>query len=461
MRDRLLFYIARHVRRQAGLWRKAGLTVILVGLLLAAAGCSGGGKSGTTDTAESIAVKETISSYFAAYFKSQESLCYSKMSSDILTDNDNTQLNEAFRETLLARKRLYNKGITNNYQYRTNYQKVVINGKEATVTLTLDLDFQYQNAPSGVESGVYGINYSIALKNNGARWVITEIESDLADYQFFKAQVQAEKDQDPELSKKEVIEKVGDSIMKRMQQNSIYLKGEPGATTEAENPATTSTSDGASNTAITKSVYVSCNKYNYSATAAVDYALTFANPVDDSNKVDLIFYKINADCTNFVSQCIWAGYVGFSAAAVAAAKTKIAKRTGMIYTEWHAGTGGGTDSWENVDDMFGYMSDTAKDAGPKVTVYNNNKRYTGVEISSINPGDVLQFKNSFGGGSGYDHSVIVTAKASNADSYSEVFITCHTTNHRNYSLQEIIDGFGSWYYCYMRRLVPQSGCYMK
>jgi hypothetical protein len=443
------------VSRTINIVGKIGLSLILGGLLMAAAGCGGNSRSNNKVTATvDAAVKTTLEDYFTACFESQKNLSYSKMVGNLLADNDNTQLNEAFRENLLSQESLFNSRI-DDYQYQIAYQNTTVNGDEATIALILDLDFKYVNAPDDMKSGIYNVNYEFTLKNNGSQWVITNIESDLNEYQNFKNQVKTQMAQNAALSQKEALAEVTKTMQSRLQlmrNNSIYLKGDPAApSATAENTATSNTTT--ENSTSNKSAYISCQKYNYSPTAGAAYAVTYAEADPDKR----IFYSDSLDCTNFVSQCIWAGYVGFSSETTA--RNQIANMIGMVYTEWHATKDGISYIWSNVDKLYEYLADTSKPAGPKVTVYNNGGHYTGVAANSINVGDVLQVRT--GPGTDYAHSVFVTRKNRTVSNYDDIYISSHTTDRCNVKLYSVvIDGFGGWF-CYMRRLVPQSGCYMK
>jgi len=293
------------------------------------------------------------------------------------------------------------------------------------------------------------------LKNNGTGWSITAIESDLQEFQAFKTQVRDEITQSG-LTQSEAVKKISNSIqsdLQMMSSNSLYLKGitAPVAESASASPTTNSNTNPTN-----QSVYVSAKQYTYNPNEAVKYALVYAQKAKD----DRIFYTISTDCTNFVSQCIWAGYVGYTDEATA--RTKMNNKLGMVYTEWHAGSGGGSHHWENVNNLWSYLANPNKQLGPMGTTYNDCKVYTNFPVSSIKVGDVLQVTNGSGGNvtsDNYHHSVIVTSKPSNATRYDDVLISSHTTDRKNISLRVVIDGFG-YSRCYMRLFRPQTG-YMK
>jgi hypothetical protein len=432
--------------------RKIGLIMILSGLLLVTAGCGGGKSSNNatniTDTNESLAAKNTVKAYFDAYFsaQAQEEPKYSKMGSDILDDNENTQLNEGFRETVLEGKSAFSTSIK-DYRYQINYRNVSIDGSKATVEVTVDLDFQYRNAAPDIKSGLYGINYDFSLKYDGAKWLITNIDSDLVEYQNFKKHVREQMAQTKAVSNAEAIKQVTQTL-----KSSINLMRE-----NIENTTSGCVMPGniPADSAHTKSVYVGCKSYNYHPAAAAEYAVTYA----ESTTAQRIFYSLRLDCTNFVSQCVWAGYIGFDADAIATARNNIQNKIGMIPAEWFAGTGGGSTNWENVDVLWRYLTDTTKKAGPIGDGYNNGGRYRSIVPENIQIGDVVQVK--WGPGTEFDHSVFITKRDPNVTSFSNIYVSSHTNDRKNFSLQEVINLTGGYWWCYMRGIRMRSGCYMK
>lgn len=439
--------------------RRAVLLLVVTGLILATAGCGGRSNSTSGSSTQSVNVSSTLKApveeYFNQYFDAQKTLHYDEINSSVMAKTESTQLFETFRKTVVEQDQLLNSGIK-WYEYKIDYRKCVVKGEEAQLELVLDLDFQYKNVPDDIKSGLYGIKYNITLKNNGTGWSITAIDSDLQEFQAFKTQVQEEITQSG-LAQTEAVKKIYNDVRNDLQMissNSLYLKGASASGIESTD-VTAPTANQNTNPTM-KSVYVSAKQYTYNPEAAVKYALEYAQ----KDKNERIFYTISTDCTNFVSQCIWAGYIGYTDEATAI--TKMNNKLGMVYTEWHAGSGGGAHHWENVNKLWSYLADSTKQLGPMGTTYNNLKRYFECPVSSIKVGDVLQVAKGSGEtitSDNYHHSVFVTYKPDNATRYDEVLISSHTTDRKNFKLTDVIAGFGSSN-CYMRGFRPQTG-YMK
>lgn len=396
-------------------------------------------------------VRETIDQYFKGYFDSQRNLSLVDLNR-LLADNDNIQLNEAYRATVVEEQRLFNTGIA-SYQYRIDYRNLVINADQAEVDLQLDLDFYYKNAPAGMRSAIHGLNYHFTLKPEGTRWQITQIDTDLLGFKVFKDQVQQTMTQNPSLKRSEAIRRTGQlmrSNFQMMRQNSVYLQGEP---------VSQSGNGGISdNNFTTQSVFVTYTNYPYNPANGAKYARKYATaPVNErlfytAYRTDEYGRSYEVDCTNFVSQCIWAGYGGYVDGATTQNQNNIANKIRMVPNVWHAGTGGGMPNWENAGKFWDYLI-SSKTAGPQGTAaYSDQRLYTATPAESINIGDVLQFWYD-----GYSHSVYVSDKQdvnrNGKIEYSEIYICSHTNNRRDVSLQSIINTF---YRCYMRKITPVS-----
>jgi hypothetical protein len=152
-----------------------------------------------------------------------------------------------------------------------------------------------------------------------------------------------------------------------------------------------------------KSVTVSYNK-----TAAAQYAYTTAPSSYDPN---YIFCSVpGADCTNFVSQCVWAGYGGTSGyilpvtpsntdAVITALRNRVQNDYRMVTGSWYGRYWRNPQvtppaNWCGVVDFWDYAVGNTG-SGPVATGFNNNKKWNQYS-GTIQRGDVLQFKTSSG-----------------------------------------------------------------
>lgn len=190
--------------------------------------------------------------------------------------------------------------------------------------------------------------------------------------------------------------------------------------------------------------------YSYSSYIGTEYAQTYAltpNPY---------FYSATADCTNFVSQCIWAAYGGWNTSMSSQTMAnnitnKVRMVPGTYTTGWFAGSGGGAQKWESVNALWTFATSNTGN-GPVANGYNNGGYYTDLLPIDISSGDVIQISSS---GSDYYHSmyVISTPGGSNPD-YSEILVAQHSSN----KIRTLLDAMITNGY-YIRQLHFLSGSF--
>lgn len=187
--------------------------------------------------------------------------------------------------------------------------------------------------------------------------------------------------------------------------------------------------------------------FSYYASNGASYAQRFA----PSTAPRWFYYVIGGDCTNFVSQCVWAGYGGYVSGNDTASKNNIANKVRMVPNVWHGRTGGGMPNWESVSSFWTYAV-SSKTKGPVATGYNNGGRYTGINSADVRAGNVLQVRNGSSGS--YGHSVYVSQKGtvfSPQSGWDVIYVCQHTSDWKNRSASNLIASWGGSD-CYMRRL---------
>lgn len=159
------------------------------------------------------------------------------------------------------------------------------------------------------------------------------------------------------------------------------------------------------------------------------------------------------DCTNWVSQCVWAGYGGWADGdSVATMTQNINDRKRMQSSSnlanWFGHKIGAGDAWANVSDFWDLVTSNPS-IGPKGTGHYDEKKWStsGMKSTEIVTGQVLQVRK---GNSGkYEHSVFVSGGTN--DSFANIKITQHSPYNR-IMLDELIDSWGGSTSCYMRQL---------
>ena len=168
-----------------------------------------------------------------------------------------------------------------------------------------------------------------------------------------------------------------------------------------------------------------------------------------------IFKRASQDCTNFVSQCIWAGYGGADGYTIPrgpdptnptciALKKRVKEYYRMIKGIWFgrnfdSSAGDPPAAWCGVLEFYDYVT-TNTGNGPRATGYNDNKPYSSLS-TNIKMGDVLQFYNNTA--NRYRHSVIVvTEKTFTTADADKIKVAQHTPNDSALKLKVKLRQYG-------------------
>lgn len=188
---------------------------------------------------------------------------------------------------------------------------------------------------------------------------------------------------------------------------------------------------------------------SYDQSAARTYAYTLGDKYEN-----YIFKRASLDCTNFVSQAVWAGYGGTSGYTIpttpSASNSTCVALKGRVSSDYRM-----TSDWygRNYDSPYGdppskfcgvvefYNYTTSNTGnGPRATGYNNNSLYQNLS-TAMQKGDVLQFYSSSAGR--YYHSVmVVTETTYHVSTYYNVRVAQHQSEYNYRNLSELISSFG-------------------
>lgn len=135
----------------------------------------------------------------------------------------------------------------------------------------------------------------------------------------------------------------------------------------------------------------------YNREAAVAYARQWAY---GRNPMFYDFSDIGGDCTNFASQCIYAG-------------SGIMNYT-PTYGWYYISTNNRTPSWTGVEELYRFLT-TNRGAGPRAVVTN---------LSRIQNGDIIQLK--FSDKVRFDHSPVVVDSGNGTP--SSIMVAAHTND---------------------------------
>ncbi len=146
----------------------------------------------------------------------------------------------------------------------------------------------------------------------------------------------------------------------------------------------------------------------YNREKAIEYAKKWAY---DRNKRYYAFDKLGGDCTNFISQCLYAG-VGIM-------------NFTPLYGWYYVNLNSRTPAWTGVEFLYNFLT-TNKGSGPV-------GRET--EPEDVQPGDIIQLK--FSAKNRYSHTLMINdiKKPVNANN---IYVTTHDRDCFNYPLSMYI-----------------------
>ena len=181
--------------------------------------------------------------------------------------------------------------------------------------------------------------------------------------------------------------------------------------------------------------------YPFNGQRAQKYARQFANEKNDMTADEKIFNEYSADCTNFVSQCLWAGYGGwFDTQTVAYNRNRVINEARMVPGSWTGSvynqSNNSTYSWINVDGLYNFLVGSHT-YGPVIDTSNIQSGHTSSFYwSTVGYCDILQFNQD---GSDWGHSAFVT-NVEDTSSGRRVYICAHSANLRD----ESVTRFSTW-----------------
>lgn len=311
-------------------------------------------------------VREVVKKYFELYYTGLDTLEIPDFS-EIMEDNDGMLKNKKSIEFWIKLNeywdsRQINQKITLEY---FSFENTLEN---SIVKVLVSGEYNYSDMPPEVDSGFAGLHYEFTINKENK---IINIETDDDTFTSFDVNIEWFYD-DSESSRgtKTYEEKLDDVIKKgvdRMKTTDVEIETKNVPEEEEDN----------SDETVVEPYSVSVT---YNNMLGRNYAQKFANA---KSKDETWFYFAEKDCTNFVSQCVWAAYGGYveGSTSETATMANIQNQYRMTDT-WYAGTGGGSSNWENVTSFWDYMT-ANKDIGPKATGYNNNGAFDNVSASSI------------------------------------------------------------------------------
>ncbi len=412
-----------------GKLKRLSAILLLVSVIMLSASTQGFSKPEYDNAEEEV--RGTIESFFDAEYRSFQDYQMADFS-NLVKDNDNTAFYLGLLKSNLEFARIFDLGYK-NYDISLDFTHIEADESSAKVIVTMDADYQYKNA-GNIESGIYNVDYSFTLQLKNDIWVIAQIDRFSIEDGFFKAEVDKKIKKGKNKSRREAIYEATEDRINRGKEMYEELKDDEKV----------EIGDDPSNKLFRAAVV----SINYNGETGKEYAKRFAkaNPS--------WFYTYPADCTNLVSQCVWAAYGGYVLNNDVASKNNMNNQKRMVPGTWYGGTTGASKSFRGVVDFWNYVTGP-KTTGPVGTGSNNNQSAKFLNPSQIKVGDVLQLRSGSTGA--YSHSVYVTIRDPNMGvGYASIYVSQHSSNEYNRNALIMISQWGGLIDCYMRRITFSS-----
>ncbi|NLK72468.1 MAG: hypothetical protein GX285_05580 [Clostridiales bacterium] len=329
------------------------------------------------------------------------------------------------------RKKLFRAFNLSLKEYHISLEVAEVNSKRNHASLVLIENgcYSYANMPDDIITEVSDIEYYIEIKRINGQWKISYMDSNNDAYlmaneksSLYFQEMENRKDANIDL-RSVCLNKAFDSLDEEIDRIKLFnLNQNEMRQNEKENIITAGT-------------------YGYDYNNGIIYARKYARYNEVPEKERLFYYVSDNDCTNFMSQCVWAAYGGYVNSNIEASKKNVAEKNRMVYTgslnsSWYgtAPGGGGTPPWENVINFFNYVT-APKDIGPRGRVYGEGKQKD-FNFFHVKPGHILQFwpasKNK------WYHSCYVSS-VKYQDGLPYIYVCQHTRDIKDRPLIEILN----------------------
>lgn len=386
-----------------------------------------------TSTINNDAIIKQLNKHFEIYFNSLETLSKPDYT-NIIEKNSNTKIYTTATELHVEQNKLGNLSYQ-NINFTLNIDNININDDTATVNLKMKSTYNYSTVPN-FEANISDVAYTFKLDKKSDQWLISMIDTNNIQLITFinsvKSQILSQRSNIASTSIDISIDNIKQDFLENAQLVAKNLSGE----------------ENSDKTPKQMKIEPRYTSYPYNASKGIAYAKA------NAEKINTNFYSAPeslGNCTNFVSQSLWAAYGGVNSGI--SSGSRMTSRSSAT-TGWFAGSGGGSSAWEGVDALWNRVVNSYPGNGPNGTGYNNNRPYYDFAPGRIYNGEILQFRNGSSGK--YTHSVyVVGGNNANNKYYNEIIVAQRTSNNANRNLWEAIMSYGG-NSCYMRDIAFTS-----
>lgn len=400
-------------------------------------------------------ISKTIYNYFKYYYLSLEKKEMVEEINEYILETEETYLYlKSLQYGINWRKEL-NLGIkdSNVSLIDIKYADEISEGK-VDIRAYIKVDYRYAEDKTNTMTNV-GDLWDIVLKNDNGSFKIISLNSESNDYKHAKELVK---------NKKEKMAKSVDSYSTITAIDDAFadINSQIGDLKKLFFNSSATQNENLDEELVAPSAIQSVS-VTYNKSRARQYANLKGYDEDT-----LIFKRMDADCTNFVSQCLWAGYGGDKENSWYTEPGLSACRQ-LAYDNFRQIGGSGkwwgvsqissgtyaSGPWMRVIELYSYI--TTSSAGPRGNKYNNGQLYTASSLV-LQEGDILQLSTS-SSSSDYFHSVMVVTGGYTMSSGSEnIYIGQHSSENGYRQLAELIASNSA---PYVRVIRPITGSFDK
>jgi len=388
-----------------------------------------------------------ISSFLCDYYSSFSFDGSSDIVERYFGENDNTRMvkamNEWYRTSLLML----------GYTYEdieitiTPESLEITDGKSAIVDASVLVSFRYSDNNARNKRTRIRLDYDFVLSQTGQqKWQIDYVYSDSDSYKRFKNAYENAKAE--KITTGEIRDSASIAKDRLLQEDDNWFRALASETTLSARESEVIREE----TKASREREQSRASVSYVYAKAIYYSDWYAT----AHKSNWLFYDAGADCTNFTSQCFWAGYGGAYPDAsgmypdIAVMSSYISNRKFMNYVYdpnsvlgWYGGTGGGCYQWENVDAFWNNASATSQPNGSPMIPGTKASMLGSGHILWLFDGDLVQFRWSSISGSLYNHSMLVEFNSMSGTT-TGVYLSGHSPQQAFYKMSnKILDNGGS------------------
>lgn len=165
-------------------------------------------------------IELVINRYFEEYFKSLDVLKKPNFK-DILENNVDNKLYIAANELKVEQLKPVNLAYKNS-KFNLDFYDLNIQDTNAAVNVVMGCKFNYANMPD-TESAMANIKFNFNLEKQRGRWIITKMDTDYDNYDYFKYMVDEKNQKSSDKGKN--IDEVKEQLLKESKETLKYLGG--------------------------------------------------------------------------------------------------------------------------------------------------------------------------------------------------------------------------------------------